>query len=84
VVLKLKRQPPILVDRYSPAAFLPPLERMQSPARNVHIGEFLSSVEGAELKSQSLSVVRLDATHVPANEQVPQSFVANRDNHSGL
>jgi hypothetical protein len=29
-------------------------------------------------------VVGLDASHVPASEQVPQSFVANRDNHSGL
>jgi len=60
LVVKRKRQSPISADINRPVAFQFPMQRMESPARRVHIAGPSGVIKSKELPSQLFGVLRLN------------------------
>jgi len=74
--LEAKRQPPVLIDPYSPKALEVALQRMHSPAGEIHIHRAGSPIEPAKLQPKPFGVLGLNASFGTGPEEPFQATMA--------
>ena len=78
---KLERQAPISTYIHGPMMLQITMQRVESPARSVHILFRLRMIQCEELLAKSLCMFRLNAGLGPGREEIPDSLVTEVLDH---
>ena len=79
--VEAERQAPVAIHRHREVARQVALQRMQAPARQVHVLGSLRRVQARQLAGQFRRVVRLNADLAPRLEEGLKPFVLETLNH---